>query len=34
MDREKMKRNINRFLDRATDTQLRVICLVAYHITK
>lgn len=34
MDREKVKRTVNIFLDRATDAQLRLICMVAYHITK
>lgn len=34
MDREKVKRNINRWLDKATDAELRAICMAAYHITK
>ena len=34
MDRDKVKRNINRLMDRATDTELRLLYMVAYHITK
>lgn len=34
MDREKVKRNINRWLDKASDAQLRVIAMVSYHITR
>lgn len=34
VDREKVKRNINRWLDKATDAELRAISMAAYHITK
>ena len=34
MDREKAIRNITRFLNKATDAELRAICMAAYHITK
>lgn len=34
VDRDKIIRFVNRCMDKAKDTQLRVIALVAYHITK
>lgn len=34
MDREKAIRNVTRFLNKATDAELRAICMAAYHITK
>jgi hypothetical protein len=34
MDREKVIRFIKRCMDKANDSQLRVIALVSYHITK
>lgn len=34
MNREKIKKLVNRFLDKATDAELRAICMAAYHITK
>lgn len=34
MDREKVIKATNAFLNKATDAQLRLICMVAYHITK
>lgn len=34
MDRDKAIRSINRFLSKATDAELRAICVAAYHITK
>jgi hypothetical protein len=34
MDREKVIRFIKSRVDKANDTQLRVIALVSYHITK
>lgn len=34
MNREKVKATIIRQLDKATDAQLRVLALVAYHVTK
>jgi hypothetical protein len=34
VDRDKAIRNINRFLNKATDAELRAICVAAYHITK
>ena len=34
MNREKVKALIIRLLDKATDAQLRVICMVAYHVTR
>lgn len=34
MDREKAKRFLCRCLDKATDAELRAICITAYHITK
>lgn len=34
MDREKMKQFVKRCLDKASDSQLRAIAMVSYHITK
>lgn len=34
MDREKVKRFVCRCIEKASDSQLRVIALVSYHITK
>ena len=34
VDREKTIRCITRFLNKATDAELRAICMAAYHITK
>lgn len=34
MDREKIKQFVKRCMDKASDSQLRVIALVSYHITK
>lgn len=34
MDRDKAKRFLNRCLDKATDAEIRAICMAAYHITK
>ena len=34
MNREKMKQFVNRCVDKATDAELRVICMTSYHITK
>ena len=34
MNRDKVKSLIVRLLDKATDAQLRVIFMVAYHITR
>lgn len=34
MNREKLKAFVIRCMDKASDAQLRVISLVAYHVTK
>lgn len=34
MDREKVKKFIKRCTDKANDSQLRVIAMVSYHITR
>jgi hypothetical protein len=34
VNRDKMKQFIKRCADKASDAQLRVIALVAYHVTK
>jgi hypothetical protein len=34
VDREKLKQFVKRCLDKASDSQLRVIAMVSYHITK
>ncbi len=34
MDREKIKRNIDRNLDKMNDAEIRAIYMVSYHIVK
>ena len=34
MNREKMKQFVQRCMEKATDAELRTICMVAHHITK
>lgn len=34
MNRDKAKQYVNRCMDKASDAQLRVIALVAHHVTK
>ena len=34
MDREKAKRFLTRCAEKATDAELRAICISAYHIVK
>ena len=34
MNRDKVKQLVIRCMDKATDAQLRVISMVAYHVTK
>lgn len=34
MNREKVRQTIIRYMDKASDVELRVIALVAYHVTK
>lgn len=34
MNRDKTQQFVKRCMDKATDAQLRVIALVAYHVTK